>query len=409
MVRDFILELRSADGDAIQEHEYLEEALRDHTGEGDKAGLRAALKRAFPHRDCCTLVRPVSDEAQLRHLDTMAEDDMRPEFVAQAHALREKVLTGAPPKQLDGHIVTGPALAGLCRCYVEAINTGAAPVIQNAWAMVCADQCHRAGAEAAAAWDAAAQEAEPPPGGGVDPWTAHRTLRRAAAAAEALYAKRAVGEQREPGLAELRRTIGERSVAQQAQWGERWRQHFAAQAAARLETQPCEGLTLQEVLDQMDSALRQTEDPEEDVPEWERSCRREQEYVGLLAGAFPVQLGACVLRVGAGWEGQVRTAQEERMEALQGQMRTSKRLTELEEELRTQKAAAAAAAAAERQRTAELERQLREQAEAHAAQQDETEERHRSEKSAATSEVQGEVQQLKGGADQGAAGGQPHV
>ena len=400
VVRDFILELRSADGEAIEESEYLEEALRDHKGDGDKAGLRAALKRAFPHRDCCTLVRPVSDEKQLRHLDTMSEADMRPEFVVQAHALRRKVLEGAPPKQLDGNIVNGPALAGLCRCYVEAINTGAAPVIQNAWAMVCADQCHRASKEATETWDAAirqAEEEEEEAGGGepVDPWTAGRTLRQAFASAEALYEKQAVGEQREAGLAELRRTLEERTLAQSSQWSERWRSHFHEQASGLLADTPIEGLTLQEVLEQMNHAFRKDDSADADSAEWEKACRQEQLFVGRLAGAFPTKIGTCVKQVCAEWESQVRTAQEERMEALQGQMRTSKRLAEIEEEARTQRAAAEAAATTERQRAAELEKQLREQAESHAVQQDEAEERHRTEKSAATSAVQDEVQKLR--------------
>ena len=135
VVRDFILEMRGADGSALQEHEYLEEALQDHAAGGEGNKMRTALKRCFPHRDCCTLVRPVSDETQLRQLDSMDASEMRPQFVEQAAQLRRKVLGGAPPKMVGGQPVTGPLLAGLCRCYVDSINSGAAPVIENAWSM----------------------------------------------------------------------------------------------------------------------------------------------------------------------------------------------------------------------------------------------------------------------------------
>ena len=58
VVRDFVLEMRAEDGAALQESEYLEEALRCGRGGAAKDEIRQALLQAFPARDCATLVRP---------------------------------------------------------------------------------------------------------------------------------------------------------------------------------------------------------------------------------------------------------------------------------------------------------------------------------------------------------------
>ena len=131
VVRDFVLEMRAEDGAALQESEYLEEALRCGRGGAAKDEIRQALLQAFPKRDCATLVRPCNDEAKLRQLNTMSESEMRPEFVEQAQRLRAKALA-APAKTVHGQAVTGAMLAALCESYAQAIAQGGAPVIETA-------------------------------------------------------------------------------------------------------------------------------------------------------------------------------------------------------------------------------------------------------------------------------------
>ena len=145
VVRDFVLELRSESGSALEESEYLEEALRCTGGAKDE--VRQAILSAFPTRDCATLVRPCNDESKLRLLDQLPETELRPEFVEQTRKLRAKALA-APPKTMHGQVVTGTMLATLCECYTQAIAEGGAPVIETAWTYVCVDQCRR-GAKAA--------------------------------------------------------------------------------------------------------------------------------------------------------------------------------------------------------------------------------------------------------------------
>jgi hypothetical protein len=54
--------------------------------------------------------------------------------------VRKKVLNRIKPKTLNGKNITGKILIDLCRTYVEAINKGAVPNIQNAWNNICKDQ-----------------------------------------------------------------------------------------------------------------------------------------------------------------------------------------------------------------------------------------------------------------------------
>lgn len=397
VVRDFILELRAADGREIGEDEYLEEALKDHKGDNDKAGLRAALKNAFPHRDCCTLVRPVSDETHLRHLDSMPESEMRPEFVKQTHRLRRKVLEGAPAKTLQGQAVTGPVLAGLCRCYAESINTGAAPVIENAWAMVCADQCRRAVEQGTAAWSRVVDAAPRP----VGPWTAFDTLQNANRQAEEACSKRAVGEHKGEALEQLRAACRERCEGRQREWHEQWRGTFADHATKLLAGASFEGLPLQQVFEKLQGLFAAPPDAmlpapaaAAGAPGWAVRCCREQVAESLAAAALP-QLGGCIQGVCAEWEHQLRAAQEERMAALQEQLEARRQLQQLREAHEAEKAELRASVEQHRARVQSSEARLKEQVDHHSSQLDRMQEEHLSERAAATSDIEKDVQRIR--------------
>ena len=150
VVRDFALDLVDGQGDAIDAKEYLEQALRPvPDAPPEKNRVRTSLRDYFRHRDCVTLIRPCDDEAQLKRLNEQPESALKPEFQAQAKALREKVLALARPKQACDTTVTGKLLVRLATVYCDAINTGACPAIQDSWSLISADECTRA-VEAAA-------------------------------------------------------------------------------------------------------------------------------------------------------------------------------------------------------------------------------------------------------------------
>lgn len=130
--------------------DYLEVALSPLEGSGpgvtEKNQMRSSIKALFPDRDCCMLVRPVADEESLLRLDSLDQRTLRAEFrevlplafrgvgaVQGVQKLMGMLNEKTKPKTLGSVIVTGSMLAGLAQAYVQAINSGAVPVISSAW------------------------------------------------------------------------------------------------------------------------------------------------------------------------------------------------------------------------------------------------------------------------------------
>jgi hypothetical protein len=152
VVRDFALQLEDPEGNEIGAEQYLENALDEGQGKNaeSKNRIRRCLKQFFPSRGCVTLVRPCLDEKNLQRLDSLPDDALRPEFMRQARALRERVLAEAAerPLAMQGKQLSGSMLGFLCQAYSKAINEGGAPVIHDAWTYVCESQRHKAETDA---------------------------------------------------------------------------------------------------------------------------------------------------------------------------------------------------------------------------------------------------------------------
>lgn len=146
LIRDFSLQLRDENGNPLSENDYLEHALADkpiadsnadeQTENRDKNRLRALLRAFFPHRSCATLVRPCANESDLQSVDRMAANQLRPEFRSGAKKLRAHILRSVPQKLVDGRPLSGRGLLRLCQSYIAALNSGAAPVIRDSWALL---------------------------------------------------------------------------------------------------------------------------------------------------------------------------------------------------------------------------------------------------------------------------------
>lgn len=151
--RDFALQLVGDDNEPISPTTYLNNALRVH---GDPAApknkVRNAINALFPKRDCVCMVRPVTDESKLQHLDTLPNDELRGEFLEALAELKATITSIASPMKHGDMVVTGPLLAGLCNLYVNAINEGAVPAIKDSWSMLSESTCRRAADEAREAW-----------------------------------------------------------------------------------------------------------------------------------------------------------------------------------------------------------------------------------------------------------------
>ncbi|RQM17053.1 hypothetical protein DD237_002036 [Peronospora effusa] len=152
VVRDFTLELVDEDGDEISSSDYLERALADQPrtpANMERNRIRAMMKDFFRERDCVTLVRPVHDETKLQQVDAMPIEELRPEFQQQLSDVKRIVYGDSlQPKMLQGKPLNGSMFAGLLQAYVAAINSGGVPVITSAWEGVTASECRKAMATA---------------------------------------------------------------------------------------------------------------------------------------------------------------------------------------------------------------------------------------------------------------------
>lgn len=147
VVRDFTLQLQD-NGKKISSKQYLENALKPTGGYSDDAmakdQIRMLISDFFRERDCVTLVRPVDDEMKLRSLPKVPYGELRDEFRSSFESLRRRVFDKAKPKMMFGKPLNGSMYVNLVQSYVEALNSGKAPVISSAWSRVVQAQCEDA-------------------------------------------------------------------------------------------------------------------------------------------------------------------------------------------------------------------------------------------------------------------------
>lgn len=163
VVRDFALELVDHDGEAITSKQYLESALHEQKGFSEqteqKNQIRHLLRSFFKERNCFTMVRPVTNEANLRNLENADASQLRPEFVEQVVELRKQILSQAKKKYLNSSELNGQMLSGLLENYVKAINNNDVPNIESAWTYICKAQCTKAFEDSFAEYDEGMKEA----------------------------------------------------------------------------------------------------------------------------------------------------------------------------------------------------------------------------------------------------------
>ncbi|XP_066124691.1 guanylate-binding protein 6-like [Saccopteryx bilineata] len=135
-VRDFTLELK-LNGDPITEDQYLENALKLIPGRSPKVQLcnlpRECIQQYFPKRKCFAFIRPTDDTEFLANIEIIEEYQLHPKFKEQIKKFCSYISTEARTKTLrEGITVTGKRLGTLVVTYVDAINSGAVPCLENA-------------------------------------------------------------------------------------------------------------------------------------------------------------------------------------------------------------------------------------------------------------------------------------
>lgn len=140
VLRDFVLDLRDDEGNEITPDQYLEYVLEetDREPEGHNE-VRGTIKRFFPERYCATLIRPSDDERDLQNLRS-DPDLLKPEFVDQINDLRNFILNQIQVKTIGDIGLTGTDYVSVIMKYVEAINSGVIPKIEDSWVAVVENQ-----------------------------------------------------------------------------------------------------------------------------------------------------------------------------------------------------------------------------------------------------------------------------
>ncbi|XP_054855174.1 guanylate-binding protein 1-like isoform X2 [Eublepharis macularius] len=131
-VRDFTLQLE-LDGRPISGDEYLENALQRREGLPEKLDFaKKYIREYFPSRKCFVFDRPATRQ-ELVKLEDLPERKLNHDFVQEAHRFRNYIYETAEAKVIPGgHTVTGTLLGNLAVTYVDAIRSGAIPCIENA-------------------------------------------------------------------------------------------------------------------------------------------------------------------------------------------------------------------------------------------------------------------------------------
>ncbi|XP_004603672.2 guanylate-binding protein 6-like [Sorex araneus] len=135
-VRDFTLELK-IDGHLVTEDGYLENALKLIQSKNPKIEAsnisRECIRHFFPERKCFVFDRPIHDKNLLANIENVPENQLDPQFLEQTKKFCSYIFTNARTKMLkEGVIVTGKRLCTLVVTYVDTINSGEVPCLENA-------------------------------------------------------------------------------------------------------------------------------------------------------------------------------------------------------------------------------------------------------------------------------------
>ncbi|XP_010329418.1 guanylate-binding protein 6-like [Saimiri boliviensis] len=135
-VRDFTLELK-LNGCPITADQYLENALKLIQGRNPRVQMsnlpRECIRHFFPRRKCFVFDRPTNDKDLLANIEKVSEKQLDPKFQAQANIFCSYIFMHARTKTLkEGITITGNRLGILVVTYVDTINSGAVPCLENA-------------------------------------------------------------------------------------------------------------------------------------------------------------------------------------------------------------------------------------------------------------------------------------
>ncbi|XP_061452898.1 guanylate-binding protein 1-like [Rhineura floridana] len=134
-VRDFTLQLE-IEGRIVSDDGYLENALKLQQGDSEEIQTRnmprSCIRNFFPSRKCFTFDRPAGRK-KLSRLEELEDDDLEEDFLEPVARFCQHIWEMSRSKTVPGgRVVTGRMLENLMKTYVDAINSGDVPCLENA-------------------------------------------------------------------------------------------------------------------------------------------------------------------------------------------------------------------------------------------------------------------------------------
>ncbi|XP_066561876.1 guanylate-binding protein 1 [Amia ocellicauda] len=134
-VRDFSLQL-VLDGKPITADEYLENSLKLKYGDTERIKRfnlpRECIRKFFPGRKCFVFDQPTSPR-NMSKMEQLSDSDLSADFLQQAKEFCNYIYNEGKIKTIkEGITATGKFLGSLAVLYVDAINSGTVPCLENA-------------------------------------------------------------------------------------------------------------------------------------------------------------------------------------------------------------------------------------------------------------------------------------
>lgn len=166
ILRDFILEIKDPQGRPISANQYLESSLVDvnpsmKSGNKDSQKsiqTRQSLINFFKNRDCMTMVRPIDDENNLRNIQHLSDNQIKPDFLNALNSIRNKIYKNCNQKVINGIGLNANMMIVYLKQFIESFNSGKLPVIQTAWKSLVENECRSNYELAVEAYEAAANQ-----------------------------------------------------------------------------------------------------------------------------------------------------------------------------------------------------------------------------------------------------------